>query len=113
MANSHRCEKYPKPKKGAASQNRNNSPKQNTFNTSTAAVQKNISFANVVKRTQQMAPPLNQSESDNSKTEATPIPPKEKRQPRPTTNDSEPFGFMDAILELKKFFADYPSYRVG
>ncbi|GFY41181.1 hypothetical protein TNIN_405391 [Trichonephila inaurata madagascariensis] len=56
-----------------------------------------------------MAPPLDTSESDDSKPEATPIPPREKRLPKPTTNDNEPFGFMDAILELKKFFADYPS----
>ncbi|GFY56637.1 hypothetical protein TNIN_470421 [Trichonephila inaurata madagascariensis] len=56
-----------------------------------------------------MAPPLDTSESDDSKPEATPIPPKEKRLPKSTTNDNEPFGFMDAILELKKFFADYPS----
>ncbi|GFS56846.1 hypothetical protein TNIN_500651 [Trichonephila inaurata madagascariensis] len=109
MANSHRCEKYPKTKKGAASQNRNNEKNQNTFEPSTAAVQKNISFANVVKGNQQMAPPLDQSESANSKHEATPLPPREKR-PTKAANDSEPFGFMDAILELKKFFQDYPSF---
>ncbi|GFU83047.1 hypothetical protein TNCV_65181 [Trichonephila clavipes] len=56
-----------------------------------------------------MAPPLDKSESANSKPDSTPGPPKEKRQPKPTPTDDEPFGFMDAILELKKFFADYPT----
>ncbi|GFY09368.1 putative RNA-directed DNA polymerase from transposon X-element [Trichonephila clavipes] len=52
----------------------------------------------------------------NSEPEATEAP-REKRQPpkpndanqKPQNYDDEAFGFMDAILELKKFFADFPS----
>ncbi|GFW97081.1 hypothetical protein TNCV_2697031 [Trichonephila clavipes] len=37
-------------------------------------------------------------------------PPKEKRnQKEIESDDSGTFGFMDAIIELKKFFAEYPS----
>ncbi|GFT57085.1 probable RNA-directed DNA polymerase from transposon X-element [Trichonephila clavipes] len=60
-----------------------------------------------------MAPPLDKSEPAQSKPEATPNPPpKENRNNNrnsPKTIESENFGFMDAILELKKFFTDYPS----
>ncbi|GFY02294.1 hypothetical protein TNCV_3501761 [Trichonephila clavipes] len=57
-----------------------------------------------------MAPPLDQSEPAKSKPEATPQPPKENRNKNSQKNvESENFGFMDAILELKKFFTDYPS----
>ncbi|GFT92331.1 uncharacterized protein TNCV_2048761 [Trichonephila clavipes] len=52
-ANSHRCPKFPKPKpkKGEASQNRNNKiVNSNIFSTS-ATVQKGVSFANAVKMT--------------------------------------------------------------
>ncbi|GFX35261.1 nucleic-acid-binding protein from transposon X-element [Trichonephila clavipes] len=110
LANSHRCVKFPKikPKKGEASQNRNNPKVQNTFESSTAKVQNNLTFASALKGKQQMAP-LDKSESANSKPEATPAPPKEKRQPIQTPTDDEPFGFMNAILELKKFFAEYPT----
>ncbi|GFW53011.1 putative RNA-directed DNA polymerase from transposon X-element [Trichonephila clavipes] len=57
-----------------------------------------------------MAPPLDKSEPAQSNPEATPTPPKENRnRNNPKTIESENFGFMDAILELKKFFTDYPS----
>ncbi|GFU86375.1 probable RNA-directed DNA polymerase from transposon X-element [Trichonephila clavipes] len=110
LANSHRCVKFPKikPKKGESSQNRNKPTIQNTFEPSTAKVQNNLTFASALKG-KQMAPPLDKSESANSKSEATPAPPKEKRQPIQTPTDDEPFGFMDAIQELKKFFAEYPT----
>ncbi|GFW14631.1 probable RNA-directed DNA polymerase from transposon BS [Trichonephila clavipes] len=114
LANSHRCPKFPKPKpkKGEASQNRNNKivNNSNIFSTSSATVQKGVSFANAVKNDKQMAPPLDKSEPAQSKPEATPNPPKENRnRNNPKTIESENFGFMDAILELKKFFTDYPS----
>ncbi|GFT78636.1 hypothetical protein TNCV_1389111 [Trichonephila clavipes] len=60
-----------------------------------------------------MAPPVNAYKLANSKPEATEgknkkQPPKnnDKRQ-KAKNNDEEAFSFMDAILELKKFFADY------
>ncbi|GFT77002.1 putative RNA-directed DNA polymerase from transposon X-element [Trichonephila clavipes] len=66
LANSHRCPKFPKPKpkKGEASQNRNNkiANNSNIFSTSSATVQKGVSFANALKNDKQMAPPLDQSE---------------------------------------------------
>ncbi|GFV63265.1 uncharacterized protein TNCV_1732051 [Trichonephila clavipes] len=119
LANSHRCPKFPKPKpkKGEASQNRNNKTVNNSniFSTSSATVQKGVSFANALKNDKQMAPPLDQSEPAQSKPEATPNhPPNENRNKNsPKTIESENFGFMDAILELKKFFTDYPSLRAG
>ncbi|GFS81557.1 nucleic-acid-binding protein from transposon X-element [Trichonephila clavipes] len=76
LANSHRCPKFPKPKpkKGEASQNRNNKivNNSNIFSTSSATVQKGVSFANAVKNDKQMAPPLDKSEPAQSKPEATP-----------------------------------------
>ncbi|GFW10008.1 hypothetical protein TNCV_4207731 [Trichonephila clavipes] len=54
-----------------------------------------------------MAPPLDQSEPAKSKPEATP-PPKENRK-NPKNNESENFSFMDAIIELNKFFTYYSS----
>ncbi|GFX56897.1 hypothetical protein TNCV_3566691 [Trichonephila clavipes] len=63
-----------------------------------------------------MAPRPDASSPANSEPEATKAP-REKKQP-PKSNDEskktqnkdgEAFGFMDAILELKKFFTDYPS----
>ncbi|GFW74195.1 hypothetical protein TNCV_2523991 [Trichonephila clavipes] len=83
LANSHRCPKFPKPKpkKGAASQNRsnfnnskNNENNRNIFSATSAAVQKEVSYAKVVKNDKQMAPPLDQSEPAKSKPEATPAP---------------------------------------
>ncbi|GFS78376.1 nucleic-acid-binding protein from transposon X-element [Trichonephila clavipes] len=83
LANSHRCPKFPKPKpkKGEASQNRNNkkvNTNSNIFSASSAVVQKEVSFANIVKNDKQMAPPLDQSEPAKSKPEATPNPPLKK-----------------------------------
>ncbi|GFT97998.1 nucleic-acid-binding protein from transposon X-element [Trichonephila clavipes] len=79
LANSHRCPKFPKPKpkKGEASQNRNNkiANNSNIFSTSSATVQKGVSFASALKNDKQMAPPLDQSEPAQSKPEATPNPP--------------------------------------
>ncbi|GFT92325.1 nucleic-acid-binding protein from transposon X-element [Trichonephila clavipes] len=110
LANSHRCPKFPKPKpkKGEASQNRNgkkDNTNSNIFSASSAIVQKEVSFANIVKNDKQMAPPLDKPEPAQSKPEATPNPPpKENRNNNrnsPKTIESENFGFMDAILELK------------
>ncbi|GFU84407.1 uncharacterized protein TNCV_4680251 [Trichonephila clavipes] len=116
IANSHRCAKFlkPQPKKGDAFQNRNRTTNsKNSLITNPANVKDNISFANALKGDQQMAPLLDKSVSANSKPEATPIPlqgPKnnevERQKPQ---NSKEAFGFMDAIIELKKFFTDYPS----
>ncbi|GFU03090.1 nucleic-acid-binding protein from transposon X-element [Trichonephila clavipes] len=80
LANSHRCVKYPKiqPKKGESSQNINKPIKQNTFEPSTAKVQNNLTFASALKGKQQMAPPLDKSESANSNPDATPAPKKKK-----------------------------------
>ncbi|GFS64171.1 nucleic-acid-binding protein from transposon X-element [Trichonephila clavipes] len=79
LANSHRCPKFPKPKpkKGEASQNRNNKiiNNSNIFSASSAIVQKEVSFAKAVKNDKQMAPPLDKSEPAQSKPEATPNPP--------------------------------------
>ncbi|GFW30854.1 nucleic-acid-binding protein from transposon X-element [Trichonephila clavipes] len=119
LANSHRCPKFPKPKpkKGEASQNRNskkeNNNNSNIFSTSSATVQKGVSFAKVLSndKENQMAPPLDQTEPAKSKPEATPNPPPKEKSNKnsPKNVASENFGFMDAILELKKFFTDYPS----
>ncbi|GFT71480.1 hypothetical protein TNCV_2478731 [Trichonephila clavipes] len=91
LANWNRCVKFPKiqPKKGEFSQNKNKSAKQNTFDSSDAKVQNNLSFSNALKGKEQMAPPLDKSESANSKPDATPGPPKEKdnqNQPPPMMN---------------------------
>ncbi|GFY39218.1 hypothetical protein TNIN_386521 [Trichonephila inaurata madagascariensis] len=50
-----------------------------------------------------MAPPPEQT---SSKSNETPF--GDKRQAT-SGAENESFGFMDAILELKKFFTDYPS----
>ncbi|GFW31421.1 nucleic-acid-binding protein from transposon X-element [Trichonephila clavipes] len=68
LANSHRCEKYPKiqPKKGAPL---NRNKPQNSFNSDQSKVKNDISFANALKGNQQMAPltenpvPLNEPET--------------------------------------------------
>ncbi|GFV93642.1 nucleic-acid-binding protein from transposon X-element [Trichonephila clavipes] len=118
LANSHRCPKFPKPKpkKGEASQNRNSKKENNNhniFSTSSATVQKGVSFAKALSndKENQMAPPLDQTEPAKSKPEATPNPPPKEKSNKnsPKNVASENFGFMDAILELKKFFTDYPS----
>ncbi|GFU10757.1 nucleic-acid-binding protein from transposon X-element [Trichonephila clavipes] len=68
LANSHRCEKYPKiqPKKGSPL---NRNKPQNSFNSDQSKVKNDISFANALKGNQQMAPlpenpvPLNEPET--------------------------------------------------
>ncbi|GFT08119.1 hypothetical protein TNCV_3301421 [Trichonephila clavipes] len=63
-----------------------------------------------------MAPRLDAPSPANSEPEAAEAP-REKNQPPKSTNtnqkpqskDDKAFGFMDAILELKKFIYDYPS----
>ncbi|GFU32424.1 nucleic-acid-binding protein from transposon X-element [Trichonephila clavipes] len=106
LANSHRCEKFPKiqPKKGAPSLNRNKS--QNSFTSDQSKVKNDISFPNALKGNHQMAP---QTEKPVS-AETTPAPKKKnKRNQKVIENDdSGTFGFMDAIIELKKFFAEHP-----
>ncbi|GFV15080.1 nucleic-acid-binding protein from transposon X-element [Trichonephila clavipes] len=112
LANSHRCPKFPKPKpkKGEASQNRNskkeNNNNNNIFSTSSATVQKGVSFAKALSndKENQMAPPLDQTEPAKSKPEATTNPPPKEisNKNSPKNVASENFGFMDAILELKK-----------
>ncbi|GFY79332.1 nucleic-acid-binding protein from transposon X-element [Trichonephila inaurata madagascariensis] len=103
LANSHHCVKFPKlkPKKGDPSQDRHKNSSQNIL--SSAKVQENISYANTLKGNHKMAPPPEQT---RSKSNETPL--GENRQAT-SEAESESFGFMDAILELKKFFTDYPS----
>ncbi|GFW16066.1 uncharacterized protein TNCV_2863991 [Trichonephila clavipes] len=80
LANSHRCPKFPKPKpkKGEASQNRNNkiANNSNIFSTSSATVQKGVSFAKALSNDndKQMAPPLDQSRPNrNPRQPPTPL----------------------------------------
>ncbi|GFS92115.1 putative RNA-directed DNA polymerase from transposon X-element [Trichonephila clavipes] len=117
MANSHRCPKYPKvqPKKGEASQNRNKNIARNKIQ-NPATVKENLSFANVLKGDHQMALRLDAPSPANSEPEAAATPREKSQPPRPSntnkqsqSKDDKAFGFMDAILELKKFFSDYPS----
>ncbi|GFS34251.1 hypothetical protein TNIN_482441 [Trichonephila inaurata madagascariensis] len=68
---------------------------------SSAKVRENISYANALKGYHEMAPPPEQT---RSKSNETPL--GENRQPVSAAED-ESFGFMDAIIELKKFFTDY------
>ncbi|GFY60427.1 nucleic-acid-binding protein from transposon X-element [Trichonephila inaurata madagascariensis] len=68
-----------------------------------AKVRENISYANALKGDHEMAPPPEQT---SNKSNETPL--GENRQPVCAAED-ESFGFMDAIIELKKFFTDYPS----
>ncbi|GFT96116.1 hypothetical protein TNCV_3225421 [Trichonephila clavipes] len=57
-----------------------------------------------------MATQIKKSMSADSEAEATPAPPKKKRNQNVIENDdSGTFGYMDAIIELKKFFAEHPS----
>ncbi|GFT58579.1 hypothetical protein TNCV_1250451 [Trichonephila clavipes] len=57
-----------------------------------------------------MAPQTEKPVSADSEPETTPAPKKRKRnQKEIESDDSGTFGFMDAIIELKKFFAEYPS----
>ncbi|GFX16691.1 putative RNA-directed DNA polymerase from transposon X-element [Trichonephila clavipes] len=111
LANSHRCAKFPKiqPKKGAPSLNRNKS--QNSFNSDQFKVKNDISFANALKGNPQMAPQIEKSVSADSEAEATPAPQKKKKRNQNViqNDDSGTFGFMDAIIEQKKFFAEHPS----
>ncbi|GFS67466.1 nucleic-acid-binding protein from transposon X-element [Trichonephila clavipes] len=80
LANSHRCEKFPKiqPKKGAPSLNRNKS--QNSFNSDQSKVKNDISFANALKGNHQMAPQIEKPVSADSEAETTPAPKKKKRK---------------------------------
>ncbi|GFY41977.1 hypothetical protein TNIN_374091 [Trichonephila inaurata madagascariensis] len=50
-----------------------------------------------------MAPPPEQTSSKSNET------PLGENRHAASEAESESFGFMDAILELKKFFTDYPS----
>ncbi|GFY41239.1 nucleic-acid-binding protein from transposon X-element [Trichonephila inaurata madagascariensis] len=65
-------------------------------------IRENTSYANALKGDQKMAPPPEQT---SSKPKETPL--GENRQPETAKEGS--FGFMDAVMELKKFFTDYPS----
>ncbi|GFW38921.1 uncharacterized protein TNCV_1818621 [Trichonephila clavipes] len=80
LANSHRCEKFPKiqPKKGAPSLNRNKS--QNPFNSDQSKIKNDISFANALKGTHQMVPQTEKPVSADSEAETTPAPPPKKRK---------------------------------
>ncbi|GFW28579.1 probable RNA-directed DNA polymerase from transposon X-element [Trichonephila clavipes] len=103
------------PEKGEASQNRNKNIARNKIQ-NPATVKENLSFANVLKGDHQMAPGLDAPSPANSEPEAAEAH-REKSQPPRSSNanqtsqskDDKAFGFMDAILELKKFFSDYPS----
>ncbi|GFW99880.1 hypothetical protein TNCV_3509991 [Trichonephila clavipes] len=55
-----------------------------------------------------MAPQTEKPVSADSEAETTPAPKKKKNQKVIENDDSGTFGFMDAIIELKKFFAEYP-----
>ncbi|GFS73371.1 hypothetical protein TNCV_4712411 [Trichonephila clavipes] len=84
-------------KKGEASQNRNNkivnNSDSNIFSTSSATVQKGVSFANALKNDKQMAPPLDKSEPAQSKPEATPTPKENRNRNNPKTTESEKLRF--------------------
>ncbi|GFS64144.1 putative RNA-directed DNA polymerase from transposon X-element [Trichonephila clavipes] len=110
MANSHRCPKYPKvqPKKGEASQNRNKNVSNNKIQ-NPATVKEHLSFANALKGDHQMAPRLDAPSPANSEPEAAEAPREKNQNQKSQSKDDKAFGFMDAILELKKFFSDYPS----
>ncbi|GFT67991.1 nucleic-acid-binding protein from transposon X-element [Trichonephila clavipes] len=114
MANSHRCPKFPKikPKKGDPSENRNPSQINNQTQNS-IFVKENLSFANALKGEHQMAPRSDAPSPASSEPEASPAL-REKKPPTDDRNntqnhDGETFGFMDAIIKLKRFFTDYPS----
>ncbi|GFY02392.1 hypothetical protein TNCV_3502731 [Trichonephila clavipes] len=114
MANSYRCPNFPKikPKKGTPSENRNPSQRSNQTQKS-IFVKENLSFANALKGEHQMSPRSDAPSSASSEPETSQTP----REKTPATTDGnnthnhegETFGFMDAIIELKKFFTDYPS----
>ncbi|GFY50260.1 hypothetical protein TNIN_451841 [Trichonephila inaurata madagascariensis] len=80
LANSHHCTKFPKLKP------KKGDPSQDRH-----------------KGDHKMAPPPEQT---SNKSNETPL--GENRQPACVAED-ESFGFMDAVIELKKFFTDYPS----
>ncbi|GFU90588.1 hypothetical protein TNCV_4480671 [Trichonephila clavipes] len=59
-----------------------------------------------------MAPQTEKSVSADSEAEITPAPhthTKKRNQNVIENDDSGTFGFMNAIIELKKFFAEHPS----
>ncbi|GFS97986.1 nucleic-acid-binding protein from transposon X-element [Trichonephila clavipes] len=78
LANSHRCEKYPKiqPKKGAPL---NRNKPQNSFNSDQSKVKNDISFANALKGNQQMAP-LPENPVPLIEPETAPAPPQEEKK---------------------------------
>ncbi|GFW10580.1 putative RNA-directed DNA polymerase from transposon BS [Trichonephila clavipes] len=78
LANSHRCEKFPKiqPKKGAPL-NRNKS--QNSFNPDQSKIKNDISFANALNGNHQMAPQTEKPVSADSEAETTSAPQKKKK----------------------------------
>ncbi|GFV77715.1 hypothetical protein TNCV_1574641 [Trichonephila clavipes] len=101
MANSHRCPNFPKTKPKNPSQ-RNNQTHNSIF------VKENLSFANALKGEHQIAPRSDAPSPASSEPEASPAP-REKKPPTDDRNnthnhDGETFGFMDAIIELKRFF---------
>ncbi|GFT36666.1 nucleic-acid-binding protein from transposon X-element [Trichonephila clavipes] len=108
LANSHRCEKYPKIQPKKVSPLTETNP-QNSFNSDQSKVKNDISFANALKGNQQMAP-LPENPAPLNEPETAPAPPKRKRNRNVIEDDDNgTFGFMDAIIELKKFFAENPS----
>ncbi|GFT54874.1 hypothetical protein TNCV_4888361 [Trichonephila clavipes] len=56
-----------------------------------------------------MAPQTEKPVSADSEPETTPAPKRKRNQKEIENDDSGTFEFMDAIIELKKFFAEYPS----
>ncbi|GFW18307.1 HTH_Tnp_Tc3_2 domain-containing protein [Trichonephila clavipes] len=56
-----------------------------------------------------MAPQTEKSVLADSEAETTPAPQKKRNQNVIENDDSGTFGFMDAIIELKKFFVEHPS----
>ncbi|GFV51304.1 hypothetical protein TNCV_2174892 [Trichonephila clavipes] len=84
--------------------------------TSSATVQKGVSFAKVLSndKENQMAPPSTRpSRPNRNPRQPQPSPKRKSNKNSPKNVASENFGFMDAILELKKFLTDYPSLRAG
>ncbi|GFY58166.1 hypothetical protein TNIN_484461 [Trichonephila inaurata madagascariensis] len=68
-----------------------------------AKIRENTSYANALKGDQKMAPPPEQTSSKLKETLSG-------KTDKPETAAKEgSFGFMDAVMELKKFFTDYPS----
>ncbi|GFR25850.1 nucleic-acid-binding protein from transposon X-element [Trichonephila clavata] len=115
LANSHRCAKFPKPqpKKEDASQNRNLNKNLNTTAVNdhkiitSAQTRNNLSYANVIKGPQQMAP-LDTSKSVPSRPETLVPREAENKNKKTDNNEEKPFGFIDTIIEIRQLFAEYP-----